>query len=66
MLAPEMPAVSALILAISAVTDCEGSGALFERGEAYDKECGVGKRHAIELAEADDRGEGGDALSRRG
>ena len=39
-----------------------GVRALFERGEAYDKECGVGKRHAIELAEADDRCEGGDAF----
>ena len=39
-----------------------GVGALFEGGEAYDEECGVGKRHGVELAEADDRGKGGDPL----
>ena len=39
-----------------------GVGALLEGGEAYDEERGVGKRHAVELAEADNRGEGGDAF----
>ena len=39
-----------------------GIGALFERGQAYDKERGVGQRDAVELAEADDRGKRRDAF----
>ena len=64
MLAPGMPVRFRLDFGDQGIDRLRGVGALVERGEAYDEERGVGKRHAVELAEADDRGEGRDAFLR--